>query len=119
MMQPPAALQEPAVADSPVAQEVLRASAQTGAYPRFADIPGRPGDVRTPRAWAGAVQAVKGDEVQLQAQIAARPQVLFGTEAWAAEQAAAAAAPAPLTTTTTEEFLASTRKAAAPPSPPR
>jgi len=118
-MRTPEALKEPPVAASPVAEQVLRASREPGPYPKWTDIPAMPRDVRPASAWAGAVQAVKADASQLQAEVAADPPTLFDTEAWAAEQVQAAQAPPQITTTTTEEFLANTRIQAAPPPPPR
>lgn len=119
MVETPAVLVNPPIAPSPVAQQVLTAAQSPGPYPEFADIPRMPSDVRPAAGWAVAVTALGQDNAALDAQVAARPPTLFGTEAWAAEQAAAAAAPAALSTTSTEEFLSDTRRDASPPPPPR
>jgi hypothetical protein len=119
MIETPAPLADPPIAPSPVAARVLEASRNPGPYPKWTDFPAMPRDVRPEAEWGPAIAAVRTAGVELSAEVAERPQILFGTEAWAAEQAQLAAPPPQLTTTTTEEFLSATRKAAAPPSPPR
>ena len=68
---------------SPVAAEVRAASVSPGPYPRFVDIPAVPNDVRTAQAWRAAVLDEKTMKRDLEAQVAAIPFTLTGTETWA------------------------------------
>jgi hypothetical protein len=61
---------------SPVANDVKAAMAHPGPYPKFADIPKLPRDVRPAAAWNRAVEATEADKAELEratAEIAARP----------------------------------------------
>jgi hypothetical protein len=69
---------------SPVAAEVRAASASPGPYPRFIDIPAAPKDVRTYQAWKEAVLGEMTLKRETEAQAAAIPFTLSGTETWAA-----------------------------------
>jgi hypothetical protein len=75
----------PIDASSPVARDVKQADLHPGPFPRFADIPKLPRDVRPAGAWNRAVQATEADKAMLDrasAEIAAQP---VDTEAFAAE----------------------------------
>jgi hypothetical protein len=50
---------------SPVAKDVMAADRNPGPYPRFAEIPKLPRDVRPAAAWDTAVTAVKSDSAEL------------------------------------------------------
>jgi hypothetical protein len=69
---------------SPVAAEVRAASASPGPYPRFAEIPAKPKDVRTYQAWKEAVLDEMSLKRQTEAQAAAIPFTLNHTETFAA-----------------------------------
>ena len=69
---------------SPVAKDVIEADRHPGPYPKFADIPKLPRDVRPAAAWDRAVASAKADEAALDrgaAEVAAQP---ADTEAFAA-----------------------------------
>jgi hypothetical protein len=68
---------------SPVAAEVRAASASPGPYPRFVEIPPVPKDVRTAPAWRAAVLDEMSLKRETEANAAAIPFTLAGTEAWA------------------------------------
>ena len=70
--------------NSPVAAEVRAASASTGSPPRFSDIPAKPVDVRSASAWRAAVLDETSLKQKTEAEAAAIPFTLTGTEAWAA-----------------------------------
>jgi len=70
---------------SPVARDVVEADQHPGPYPRFADIPKLPKDVRPAAAWNRAVKNAKADEAALNretAEIASQP---VDTDAFAAD----------------------------------
>jgi hypothetical protein len=69
---------------SPVAAEVRAASASPGPYPKFVDIPAKPKDVRTYQAFKEAVLNEMTLKRQTEAEAAAIPFTLSGTEVWAA-----------------------------------
>jgi len=71
---------------SPVAADVRAASASPGPFPRFVDIPAKPKDVRTYQAWKAAVLDEVTLKRQTEAQAAAIPFTLTGTETWAANE---------------------------------
>lgn len=78
---------------SPVASDVKAAMKHPGPYPKFADIPRLPHDVRPARAWNRAVQATEADKAELDraaAEIASRP---VDTEAFAQAARSAVAIP--------------------------
>ncbi len=69
---------------SPVAAEVRAASASPGSIPKFQDIPAMPTDVRSAPAWKAAVMDETTLKRQTEAEAAAIPFTLSGTETWAA-----------------------------------
>ena len=84
----------PIDATSPVAHDVREADRHPGPFPRFADIPKLPRDVRPAAAWNNAVLATEAEKAELNqatAEIAARP---VDTEAFAAEARRATDVPA-------------------------
>ena len=110
---------------SPVAQDVIRASRHPGPYPRFADIPATPTDLRPATGWRDAIQNMQQQQATLGAQIAALPPVAPDTsEAYAAETrgrlgpAPSEVAP-PDARQQTEAEAQALRERATPPSPPR
>ena len=70
--------------NSTVAAEVRAASASPGPYPRFANIPATPKDVRTYQAWKAAVLDEKTLKRDTDAEAAAIPFTLNNTETFAA-----------------------------------
>jgi hypothetical protein len=71
--------------NSPVAQDVARAARHPGPYPRFADIPAIPTDVRPASSWRAAVKDVQLRQATLQGQVQALPPLEpETTEAYAA-----------------------------------
>ena len=105
---------------SPIAKDVLAASAAKGAYPRFSDVPpGAPTDIRPVSAWSRNIY----DTLQLRRQQAALealyPQTLHDTESWAEAQKAYATLPPPpaLSAAPTEDYAKAQRERAKPPSP--
>jgi hypothetical protein len=68
---------------SPVAAEVREASASPGSFPKFQDIPAMPTDVRSAPAWKAAVLDETTLKRQTEAEAAAIPFTLAGTDAWA------------------------------------
>lgn len=97
---------------SPVAKDVIAADRHPGPYPRFADIPKLPHDVRSAADWEKAVVAVKADEAALDreaSEVAAAPS---NTDAFAAEaRQAAAVSPADLPTPAAQAESAAYAKA--------
>lgn len=70
---------------SPVAKDVVEADKHPGPYPRFADIPKLPRDVRSAAAWNRAVRKAKADEAALDRETSAIAAQPVDTEAFAAE----------------------------------
>jgi len=108
---------------SPVAAEVRAASGSPGPTPRFAEIPAKPGDVRTAQAWRAAVLDEKTLKAETEAHAAAIPFTLKGTQAWAAESHARVlpeySQPAPADERAqAEAFAAKTAARATPPPTP-
>ena len=97
---------------SPVAKDVIEAARHPGPYPRFADIPKLPRDVRSAAAWDKAVLAVKADQASLDretGELAAQP---ADTDAFAAEgRRATAVAPAEVPTAASQAESAAYAKA--------
>jgi len=114
----------PVDSSSPVAQDVIRASQHPGPYPKFADIPPIPKDVRSASGWRAAVQEVQQREATLTAQVAALPPVSTDTDAYA-EQArkrlgAPPRPPAPEDAAAeTAAYGRALRERATPPPPPK
>lgn len=108
---------------SPVAQEVINASKHPGPYPKFADIPPTPTDVRPPQAWRAAVLDLKAKKAVLDAQVADLPPPATDTEAFAAQKRGQAEsdlrAGAPDAAQQTEAYARTLRERATPPPPPK
>ena len=109
---------------SPIAQDVVRASHNPGRYPRFADIPKVPTDVRPTSDWRADVEDMQRRQATLQAQVAALPPLPAQTaEAFAGQKRAqlggAPASAAPAEKQQTEAEARALRKRATPPPPPR
>jgi hypothetical protein len=66
------------------------ASAAPASYPTFAQIPSKPGDVRSPADWRRDIGAVKADGARLAAETAPNTFTLNDTEAFAARTRAQA-----------------------------
>jgi hypothetical protein len=83
----------PVDATSPVAADVRAAMKQPGPFPKFADIPKLPRDVRSASAWDRAVTATEAEKAELDrgaAELASRP---VDTEAFVAAARSAVAVP--------------------------
>lgn len=105
---------------SPVAGEAAKALHSRGAFPKFADIPHRPSDVR-PRAQYGAQAAqVEATRQTLEAATAPSTWTLTQTDSFEAraQQAAGPATP-PGDPAMTAAFANALRKRATPPPPPK
>lgn len=76
----------PVESDSPIAQDVIAASRQKGAFPRFADIPKAPTDVRPISAWRSSVTEIQKDKADVMAESATLPPAASDTEAFAAAE---------------------------------
>lgn len=79
--------------------------AHPGPYPRFADIPKLPRDVRPAAAWNNAVKATEAEKVELDraaAEIAAKPVDTEGFAQTARSQVAVSAADVPTAKTNAE-----------------
>ena len=104
---------------SPVYQDVMAATRHPGPYPRFADIPKIPTDVRPASAWAVAVADVQHDKTSVETSIAALPPVPTDTESFAANARTQAAPPAaeapPPDSTEAQAYAQSLRQRATPP----
>ena len=103
---------------SPLAAEVRAASKDKSAYPRFADVPPAPTDVRPATAWTRNVYDTLQQRRRQTALDALYPQILFGTEAWAkAARAEAVVPPTPEQSAQTEAYAKALRDRATPPPP--
>ncbi len=114
----------PVDSSSPVAKDVIYASEHPGPYPRFADIPKIPTDVRPASAWRAAIAEVQHKKAVLEAEVAALPAVTADTETYASQTRAQASAPASQAAPTdptqqTEAYARSLRERATPPPPPK
>ncbi len=113
----------PMDARSQEAKDVLEHSRHPGPYPKFADIPPVPTDVRPPEAWRAAVLDLKGRKAQLDADAAALPPPAQDTEAYAAETRprlpSNVDAPPPETPQQTEAYARALRERATPPPRPK
>ena len=69
--------------NSAVAGEVRAASGSPGSFPKFTDFPVMPVDVRSASAWKAAVMDETTLKHETEAQAAAIPFTLTGTDAWA------------------------------------
>src|SRR5271168_2366403 len=108
--------------NSTVAAEVNAASRSTGRFPRFADIPVKPTDVRPETSWKTAVLAEQGLKTYVQAQSTAIPFTLNGTGAWATAERAkispVLSGQAPADARAQAEAFAAAQAARATPPPP-
>jgi hypothetical protein len=109
---------------SPIAQDVIRASRTPGPYPKFADIPKVPTDVRPTSEWRADIKDMQQRQSTLQAEVAALPPLPSQTtEAFAGQKRAqisgAPASAAPADKQQTEAEARALRKRATPPPPPR
>jgi hypothetical protein len=108
--------------NSPVAKEILAASKHPGRYPRFADIPKTPTDVRPAAAWKSAVVDLEARRTTLNVQAAALPPPLADTEAFAAktraQTPATSEAPPADARQQSEAYAKALRERATPPPPP-
>lgn len=115
----------PVDTNSPVAQDVIRASRHPGPYPQFADIPATPTDLRPVAGWRDAVQTMQQQQTALDAQVAALPAApADAAEAYAADARGrlgpAPSAPAPPDARQqTEAEAQALRERATPPPPPK
>jgi hypothetical protein len=103
---------------SPVAADVKAAMKHPGPYPRFADIPKLPRDVRPASAWNRAVRATEADKMRLERETAALAAKQVDTEAFARAARNAVAAPAveaPQTKADTEAYARALRERVKPP----
>jgi hypothetical protein len=96
---------------SAVAGQVAAAEHEQGAFPKFADIPAQPTDVRPLAAWRQTVGDVVAQKVATDTEIREHPWTLDGTEEFAATARAqippAEAAPPTDATAEAEAFAAS------------
>lgn len=110
-------------ARSPAAARLAREAGAPARMPSFADIPQRPGDVRTVGQYDTLVGAQRGEGAALARWFVDNPRMSGDTEAFAAEaRAAVAPGGAPLTpeqAAASAEFAARSRAAAVAPPPPR
>ena len=105
---------------SPVYQDVMYAARHPGPYPRFADIPKAPTDIRPISAWATAVASIESDKAHLDSVVASLPPPPTDTEAFAANardqvKAPGLEAPTPETADQTQAYAQSLRARATPP----
>ena len=110
--------------DSTVAAEVNAASHANGSYPRFAQIPALPSDVRTIPAWRTAVVSEWGTKRKTEREAAALPFTLANTEEWAQRTRAKIpsgeqSGPTPNVSAQIEAFAAAERARATPPPAPQ
>ena len=110
--------------NSPVARDVAYASKHPGPFPRFAEIPKVPTDIRPVSAWREAVDDLKSRKAELDQEAADLPPPLSDTEPYAAgARSRAAADPAdvapPDAPQQTESYAQSLRERATPPPTPK
>jgi hypothetical protein len=110
-------------ASSPVTQDVINAEKHPGPYPRFADIPNVPTDVRPASDWKAAAQDLEGRRARLDTQISVLPPPQTDTETFAGRSrsrtAGADQAPSPDSRDQTESYAKALRERATPPPPPK
>jgi hypothetical protein len=104
---------------SPVYQDVMKATASPGPFPRFSEIPRTPTDIRPVTAWAADVAEVKADKSSLQGAVADMPPPPTDTESFAAAARAGAQAPAAAVSSDQTEADAQSLRARATPPPKR
>lgn len=104
---------------SPVAAEVARVAHVNKAYPSFASIPAAPKDLRPPRRYGQAAQAVEQASADLEQKTAPETWSLTNTEGFAAAaRSEAGSEPPPKASGDTAAFANTQRKRATPPPPP-
>ena len=105
---------------SPVAAEVAKAANAPAAFPKFADIPHKPTNLRPTRAFGVAAAQVEVARAQLEQATAPETWSLKESDSFAAA-ARAAAGPdaAPADQTATEAFARDLRRRATPPPSPK
>ncbi|HUO21447.1 MAG TPA: hypothetical protein VMU59_02925 [Caulobacteraceae bacterium] len=115
VFQPP-----PVALTSPLAKDIAAASAATGAYPKFVDVPATPpADIRPGSAWSNNTYDTLNLRRQQRALAALYPQTLFDTEGFAkANREKAVPPPAPPAPAAQgEDYAKAQRNRAIPPSP--
>ncbi len=110
--------------NSPVVRDVEAASRHPGPYPRFADIPATPKDVRPSADWRKAVAAQRAVGAATDKEVVELPTTLSDTEAYAETARSRAAghesdAPSASTREQTEAYAAAQRARATPPPAPQ
>jgi hypothetical protein len=115
----------PVDSSSPVAKDVIATSQHPGPFPRFAEIPKTPTDIRPVSAWKAAVTDLQDRKAVVVAEIDALPPAATDTEAFAAAARRRATAPAPITAPPAdaeqqaEAYAKALRERATPPPSPR
>jgi hypothetical protein len=113
----------PVEPNSPVARDVKAAAEHPGPYPKFAQIPKVPRNVRPPSAWRAAVASVEHSRAKLESEVAALPPPQTDTAGFAAATQAraptSAEAPGPNSEAQTEAYAEALRERATPPPPPK
>ncbi len=107
-------------ASSPLPEDIAGKSLGVGRFPTFCQIPTRPGDVRTGKAFRQAVVAIRLAGMRLAAQSAPATFSLDDTDGFAGAARAQAAPPPPMASTDpqqTEAFINQAREQARPPGP--
>lgn len=110
----------PPFAKSPVSAEVKQASAASGRYPRFSEIPAAPLDVRPTRAWGNSIYDMLRLRRQMLVEAAMIPPPPADTEVFARSErnkTNPAAAGATSSANSTAAFVEGGRERATPPSP--
>ncbi|WP_374570247.1 hypothetical protein [Phenylobacterium sp.] len=106
--------------NSPIAPEAAKAAAARGAFPKFSDIPKKPTDDRSPKAWGQAAAKVEAARDKLVRETAPDTWSLGGTAAFAGQAANTANADtAPNANSDAEAFARAARERATPPPSPR
>lgn len=116
------AARTPIAIESPIVQDVMAARRRPGPFPRFADIPKAPADIRPASAWKMDVVDLEARREDLQSQVAALPQPPADTEDFAAHTRAqmpeTGPAPTPDSRQQSEDYARALRERATPPPPP-
>lgn len=115
---------KPVDASSPIAGDVTSAARANLAFPKFAEIPAAPTDMRTPSDWRKAVVVMLRDKAVIETLAEANPASLFDAEGFAKKARARAAvkpgdATPAMTREDSEAFAKALRERATPPPPPQ
>ncbi len=104
---------------SPIAGDIAAASAASGAYPKFVNVPATaPPDIRPGSAWSANTYDTLNLRRQQQALAALYPQTVFDTDGFASANRAKAVAPPPTGQGgQTDAYAKAQRERATPPSP--